>query len=158
MTYEGRRPDAFDPSHCRAVPVPRRMASAEPTEDARYLTTLKAPSWKPVGEHQAITRRALTCIAQLLTPGVVDAPSVRSSDIEAGTIVATNSFHYTYGLLQVGSGHTTLTFEARDGPFRVTHTNISNCWTPIRDGGRSALGDSPVETLRRPRLRGLLRA
>lgn len=105
-------------------------------EDARYLTRVESPVMEASGDHQAITRRALTCIAQLLTPGVVDAPSVRSSDIEAGTIVATNSFHYTYGLLQV-TGRTTLTFEARDGPFRVTHTNIEQLldanqgWRPI---------------------------
>jgi hypothetical protein len=49
-----------------------------------------------------------------------------SSDIEAGVIVANNAFEYSYGaLLPVANkARTTLTFQAKDGRFRIVHTSI----------------------------------
>ena len=115
------------------------VALAQPT-DSRYINRVESPVFETSGDHQAITRRALTCVAQIVSPGTVDAPAVRSSDVEAGIIVATNSFRYVYGALRP-TGRTTLTFEARDGRFRIVHSNIEQS----QDGGQGWL---PIGTWR----------
>jgi hypothetical protein len=94
--------------------------------EATYLDRVESPVFEATGDHQAITKRAITCITQVVKPGFTTAPTITSSDPEAGTVVANNAFVYYYGpLLPVEfRARTTLTFQAKDGRFRIVHTNI----------------------------------
>jgi hypothetical protein len=91
--------------------------------DTRYLNRVESIVFETVGNHQEITKRASTCIAQIVKPGLVNAPTIISSDVEAGVIVANNSFKFSRGLLET-TARTTLTFQAKDGRFRIIHTSI----------------------------------
>ena len=111
----------------------------------QYLERVESPVYETEGDHQAISRRALTCIAQIVRPGLTDAPTVLSSDLDAGVIVANNAFKVTTGLFDADA-RTTLTFEAKDGRFRITHTNVEQFldahygWTAVPTA-RLSLGD-----------------
>lgn len=52
-----------------------------------------------------------------------------SKDAAAGVIVAYNAFSYTQSLIN-WTIRTTLTFEAKDGRFRIRHTSIERFTTP----------------------------
>lgn len=111
-------------------------AGSGPDDPSRYLQRVESPVYEADGDHQAITRRALVCIAQVVRPGLTNAPTVTSSDVEGGLIVANNAFEFTSGLMK-SEARTTLTFQAKDGRFRITHTNIeqyldaSYGWTKV---------------------------
>lgn len=110
--------------------------------EATPLDRVESEVFQTTGDHQAITKRAVTCITQIIRPGFVDAPTITSSDIESGTIVANNGFTYEFGILGgvEQTARSTLTFQAKDGRFRIVHTNIeqfakgpwtSKGWSPI---------------------------
>ena len=101
------------------------VAASPAYASAKYLDSVESPVFQTAGDHQAITKRALTCIAQIIKPGFIDAPTVKSSDLDAGIIVANNGFGASWGLLTV-SVRTILTFEAKDGRFKITHTSIED--------------------------------
>ena len=109
-------------------------------DPSRYLQRVESPVYEAEGDHQAITKRALVCVAQTVRPGLTDAPTVTSSDLDAGVIVANNAFEVTSGLLRVRA-RTTLTVQAKDGRFRIVHTNIeqyldaSYGWTKVGTWG-----------------------
>ncbi len=94
--------------------------------DATYLDSVESPVFETNGNHQDLTKRAMTCIAQIVKPGFTTAPTIITSDPEAGTVVANNAFTYYYGpLLPVEyRARSTLTFQAKDGRFRIVHTSI----------------------------------
>ena len=121
------------------------------TDDSQYLDRVESSVFETVGDHQSITKRAMICIAQIVKPGFVNAPTIVSSDIETGTIVANNSFRYSYGLLSP-TARTTMTFQAKDGRFRIIHTGIEQFldaqtgWTPIGTWTFSG-GDSAREAI-----------
>jgi hypothetical protein len=79
--------------------------------------------------------RARTCIAQLLTSGTTDADIIISSDPDAGIVVARNALKY--GSLPEWEIRSRFTFEAREGRFRITQTNLERFndmaggWGPI---------------------------
>lgn len=90
---------------------------------SKYLEQVESRVFQTTGDHQAITKRALTCINQIIRPGFINAPTVKSSDVDAGVIVANNGFDYSDGISKT-MARTTLTFEAKDGRFKITHTDI----------------------------------
>lgn len=98
-------------------------ASTGAAQGSQYLDRVESPVFETVGTHQEITKRAITCIAQIVKPGLVNAPTIVSSDIKSGVIVANNSFKFSYGLLET-TARTTLTFQAKDGRFRIVHASI----------------------------------
>lgn len=73
-----------------------------------------------------LTRRALICIPQNTQPGFVDVPAIVSSDVAGGLVVANNAFDYEdKGFLRtLERGRSTLTFEAKEGRFRISHSNV----------------------------------
>jgi hypothetical protein len=105
------------------VVTTQAFAAGDETDDPNYLNRVESPVFEVVGDHQAITKHAATCIAQIIKPGLVSAPTIVSQDNDAGVIVANNSLKYSHGLLQP-TVRTTLTFQAKDGRFKILHTNI----------------------------------
>jgi hypothetical protein len=113
-----------------------------PSSAGEYLDHYETQVFEAQGDHQAIAKRAVTCITQIVRPGLINAPTITSSDLESGTIVANNGFSYSFGLLGgvERTARSTMTFQAKDGRFRITHTNIEqfasgqwggNRWEPI---------------------------
>jgi hypothetical protein len=105
------------------------VASSPAHAAAKYLDSVESPVFQTSGDHQAISKRALTCIAQIIKPGFIDAPTVKSSDLDAGIIVANNGFDYSDNFSKTPV-RTTLTFEARDGRFKITHSDIEQFIDP----------------------------
>lgn len=122
--------------------------------DPRYLNRVESPVFETTGTHQEITKRATTCIAQIVKPGFTTAPTITSSDPEAGMVVANNAFVYSYGALGIpmpNKARTTLTFQAKDGRFRIVHTSIEQFsdgsgWQPIGTW-RFSGGDAAKEAI-----------
>lgn len=88
-----------------------------------------------------LTRYATACINQHATSGWIDIPTIDSSDPEAGIVVAIN--HLKGEGLMGRDVRTTLTLEARDGRFRIAHSNFQLFgewaleWVPLaRSGNR----------------------
>jgi hypothetical protein len=97
--------------------------SATAAYATEYLTEVDSEVFTTTGTQSEITERAATCIAQTVKPGNVSTPLIISKDAAAGVIVANNGFSYSQSLMN-WQIRTTLTFEAKDGRFRVRHTNI----------------------------------
>ena len=93
---------------------------AAPAGAAEYLTNVTSEVFQTAGSHDDIARRGQACIAQKLH--AVDGPVILNSDPASGTVTARNSFEY--GTLPRWKTRSTLTFEAKDGRFRMIHTNI----------------------------------
>ena len=114
--------------------VAQRVAADQATPPApvsRYLERIESPVYDAEGDHQAITKRAITCIAQTIKPGFTTAPTIISSDIESGIIVANSSFEYTWGLFGMiqETARTKLTFQAKDSRFRIVNTDIEEMYS-----------------------------
>lgn len=60
-----------------------------------------------------------------------------SRDLDRGVVVARNALSYPDGFLLVWQMRSRVTFEAREGRFRITHENIERLneqaggWTPV---------------------------
>ncbi len=110
-------------------------AAAAPTV---YLSTVESPVYDARGSVEALSRKANVCIAQLVSSGLTTAPTILSSDPVSGVIVARNTFEYhetVWGSPLYQTARTRLTFEAREGRFRLSHSDIqvlNGDWRPIR--------------------------
>lgn len=111
--------------------------AAEPACAAEYLTELTSEVYQTGGTPREIATRASTCISQHLAPGTTDSALIITSDLDGGIIVARNALKYPDGLMnwQVRS---TFTFEAREGRFRITQTNLERFNTMA--GGWGGIG------------------
>jgi hypothetical protein len=87
---------------------------------AEYLTTVTSEVYQTNGTQSEIARRGQSCIARNIH--ATDGQVILSSDRDAGVITAQNAFEY--GSLPRWQLRSTLTFEAKDGRFRIVHTNI----------------------------------
>lgn len=110
------------------------MCLTTPAHAREYLTNVTSEVYQTAGSPHDLAARANRCIAQHLTPGRVDAPLIVNSDLDAGTVVARNAMEY--GSLVRWQIRSTFTFEARDGRFRISQTNIERFydakgWGPI---------------------------
>ncbi|MXO63947.1 hypothetical protein [Qipengyuania oceanensis] len=109
--------------------------SASPANAREYLTEVVSEVYQTAGSPAEIAARAQTCIAQHLAPGTVNAPLIITSDIEGGMIVARSAI--TYGSLPKWQIRSRFTFEAREGRFRISQTNLERFneyaggWAPI---------------------------
>jgi hypothetical protein len=129
----------FGGGEATAGDLPAPSATGAPS---RFLERIESPVYETEGDHQAITKRAITCIAQTIKPGLTAVPTIISSDLDAGTIVANNQFIYTFGLgnMLTYTARTILTFQAKDGRFRIINTDIEDIYS-----GRPLPGSGPDE-------------
>ena len=110
-------------------------ALASPAVAHEYLTDLTSQVYQTPGTPKEIATRAQTCIAQNLRSGTVNAPQIVTSDLDNGVIVAQNALRF--GSLPEWQVRSRLTFEARDGRFRISQTGIemfndmAGGWGPI---------------------------
>jgi hypothetical protein len=102
------------------APVLLAVSLGSPAMAAEYLTSVTSEVFQTEGTHDEIARRAQSCIAQKLH--AANGPVILSSDPEAGIVTARNEFEY--GNLPRWKLRSTLTLEAKDGRFRMVHTNI----------------------------------
>jgi ABC-type uncharacterized transport system auxiliary subunit len=73
-------------------------------------------------DHATATKRALLCIRKFASSGLTTADAIISSDIEAGYIQARNAWRgQEFAALRY---RTIITFEAKDGRFRITHNGF----------------------------------
>ncbi len=108
------------------------------------LERFESEVFDAAGEPPALARKAQTCMAQILKPGLTDAPTILNADIEGGVVVANNAF--TYGSMLPTRARSTVTFEARSGRFRLVHSSIEHFltgrWHPVythKFGGSEAV-------------------
>lgn len=85
-----------------------------------YLTDVTSEVYQTAGSAHDVAVRGQRCIAEHLISG--DGPVILNSDLDNGTIVARNSTEY--GALPRWRIRSTFTFEAKQGRFRITQTNL----------------------------------
>jgi hypothetical protein len=131
----------------RAVFVFGLLPLAALTKEPNYLDTIESPVFEATGTAQEIAKRAMLCIPRivrndevtikdtattLLGPvappeksrGVGGGQVIVSSDIESATIVANSRVDFP-GTMGLGrNARSTITFQAKDGRFRITHSAI----------------------------------
>ncbi len=117
---------------------------------ADYLEEVESEVYQANGTVQEISRRAKTCIVQLVhndevrisdsasgtgpfsipigggpghSSGIQGGPVIVDADIDAGTITANNRVDYTSKFL-AHNVKSTITFLAKEGRFKIRHTNI----------------------------------
>lgn len=95
---------------------------ASPAAAADYLTEVSSQVYQTQGTPKEIATRAQTCIAQNLRSGTVNAPQIVSADLDNGVIVANNALRF--GSLPEWQIRSRLTFEAREGRFRISQTGL----------------------------------
>ena len=114
------------------------LMSAAPPE-REYLTEVQSDVIEATGTAAEIASRGQACMSQILAGGTVSADIILSSDTERGVIVARNAQEYSEGFmgLLVWQMRSRMTLEAREGRFRVTHSQIERFndqaggWGPI---------------------------
>ena len=89
---------------------------------AEYLSEVKSEVYQTSGDQAAIARRAKGCFARKLAPGMQGGQLIVSDD--GATIVANNVFDLAWGLGVRSPVRSKVTFEARDGRFRISHEAI----------------------------------
>ena len=108
---------------------------ASPASAHEYLTELTSAVYQAQGTPRDIAARAQNCIAQNLRSGTVNAPQIVSSDLDHGVVVAQNALRF--GSLPEWQIRSRLTFEAREGRFRISQSGIemfndmAGGWGPI---------------------------
>lgn len=91
------------------------------TYAAEYVDSIQSPVLEAAGDKAALTRRAATCLAQ----NGGGAGQAIQTDTDGGTTVAPMLFPYRDAGIP-WSVRSTLTVEAKDGRFRMTHTNLTH--------------------------------
>lgn len=101
------------------------------------MEPLTVGPWEAQGSASDLTRKGATCIARILKPGFTTAPTIVSSDIEGGRIVANTAYEIP-GILGVSvRSRAKATLEAKDGRFRITFAEVEEFldgmgWMPVR--------------------------
>lgn len=107
---------------------------------AEALGTWRSQVYEATADRHEIVRRAYICLSQTLKAGISGTPPVISQDPDAGVLVANNAFTFSWGFVPMKiSARSTITLEAKDGRFRITHTNIEQFderlgWHPVWTG------------------------
>ena len=111
------------------------LVSATPAAATDYLTSVESEVFQTPGTPREIAARARICMSQVLTAGTVNGDVIISSDLDDGIIVARSALKY--GSLPEWEIRSRFTFEAREGRFRITQTNLERFndmaggWGPI---------------------------
>ena len=87
---------------------------------AEYLDTVQSSIFEAPFDHKVLSRRAAICLSQ--NAGI--SGQTMQTDIDGGTVVGASLFSYSSGGIP-WSVKSTLTFEAKDGRFRLTHSNLA---------------------------------
>lgn len=98
------------------------VASAALAAAPEYLTEVVSPVHEAVGTPSELARRAEGCMSQHVGQNE-GGQVILSSSPETGVVVANNSLEYRDGLVPWRM-RSRLTFEGRDGRFRLTHNAI----------------------------------
>lgn len=124
--------------HIAIVPTLLSLVSGGPPPD--YLTEVVGPVHQAEGTPAELATRAQACITQIVATPPAGGSIILSSDPATGMVVAANALEYRDGLVpwQLRSR---LTFEGRDGRFRLRHTAIER--HNDQSFGAQALGASP---------------
>lgn len=112
-------------------------ASGPPPE---YLTEVVGPVHQAEGTPAELAVRAQACLTQTLTTPPDGGSIILSSDPGTGVVVAANALEYRDGLLP-WKLRSRITFEGRDGRFRLRHTAIER--HNDQSFGANVLGASP---------------
>jgi hypothetical protein len=131
------------------------LATSAAAREAVLLEPLTSQVYEAAGTAEQLAHRGETCMAQTLKPGLVNAPLIVSADYAGGTVVARNSFDYVdRGFIRTDEeGRSRVTFEAKDGRFRISHTAIEQ-FAPGLGGWVAAKvwADAPLKSDLRARL------
>ena len=95
------------------------MALASPPE---YLTEVVSPVYEVAGTPSELSRRAEACFSQNVGQ-TAGGPVILSTDPDTGVVVASNALEYRDGMVPWRL-RSRMTFEGRDGRFRIKHTAI----------------------------------
>jgi hypothetical protein len=125
----------------RAVLVAATVLGVAGAARGEVLERVESPVYEAAGTPQELARKAVVCIGQVVKPGFTTAPTIVAQDIEGGRVVANNAFSY---VVSIGKrtrqlrGRSTLTFEGKNGRFRIVHTDVQGfigmapkSWEPI---------------------------
>lgn len=116
---------------CMTTNVRNDMAGS-----GQFFETLESDPYQATGKKAEITQRGQACMSRQLQNNAVIVSStvasntvpggqvIVSSDIPNGLIVANQRTTYTGRNLLQYTLQSTVTLEARDGRFKITHTNI----------------------------------
>lgn len=103
---------------------------------------LVSPVYEVAADRETITRHAIGCVNQHASSGRTDIPTVQSSDITVGTVVAINYLGSASMSPFSRDTRTALRVDARDGQFRVVNSYFELFsewkveWTPLKRGDR----------------------
>ena len=131
----------------RMIALPLSMAAVlvPAVANAENLDEVDSQVYTATGTHQQIMARAAVCVAQLMKPGRPGAPLILSRDDAAGVMVIDNYTSFSARLI-TWALHSKMTFEAKDGRFRIIHTGIEQTadtmgamsahpdWVPVNKG------------------------
>jgi len=128
-----------------AVPLSVAVVLVPAAANAENLDEVDSQVYTTTGTHQEIMARAATCVAQLMKPGRPGTPLILSRDDAAGVMVIDNYTSFSARMI-TWALHTKMTFEAKDGRFRIIHTGIEQTadvmgqmsphpnWVPVNKG------------------------
>lgn len=88
-----------------------------------YLTEVVSPVHQVDATPAELARRAEVCMSQTLAASADAGSVIVSSDPERGVVVGSNALEYRDGMLPWRM-RSRVTFEGREGRFRITHTAI----------------------------------
>lgn len=91
--------------------------------EREYLTEVVSEPASANGSITEIASRADACAARILRAGADSGQVVLSRDLAAGIVVANSALEYRDGLVPWRT-RSRVTIEAREGRFRITHSNI----------------------------------
>lgn len=97
--------------------------------NAANIDEVDSQVYTATGTRQQILARAAVCVAQVMRPGIPNAPLILSRDNTAGVLVIDNYTHFSARLV-TWALHTTMTLEAKNGRFRIVHTGIEQTADP----------------------------
>jgi hypothetical protein len=103
---------------------------------------LVSPVYEVVADKETITRHAIGCVNQNATSGRTDIPTIESSDMTVGTVVAINFLQRASISPFSRDMRTALRIDARDGQFRIVNSNFELFsewkveWSPIKRSDR----------------------
>lgn len=108
---------------------------------ADLLDKVESPVYQTAGTPAQITTKAKACMAEILKNDNIGNSTTQSlfSYADDSKLVATSRFEYTYLLLRQ-SLQSKIIFEAKEGRFRITHTDIG--YKQVETNGLLAWGAS----------------
>lgn len=105
------------------------IATLPATAHAENLESVESQVYTMAGSRQHLLARAQVCIPQVIRPGAPGMPLIVDRDEAAGMIVVDLYSHFSARLI-TWAIHSHMTFEAKDGRFRIVHSGIEETADP----------------------------